>query len=86
VDILKVVGKDGLRILLQLLNNLYETGDCPKDYTEFTMIALNMKSNATKCNENCTISLIAYTVKIVAKILRSRIEMIIEDIFEEDQF
>ena len=38
-----------------------------------------------KCKENCTFSLITYTAKIVAKILR-RIEKIIEDIFEEDQF
>jgi hypothetical protein len=46
------------------------------------MIGLNKKSKATKCNENCTISLIAYTAKIVAKILRRRFEMIIEDILQ----
>jgi len=49
------------------------------------MIISNKKPKAMKCKENCTFSLITYTAKIVAKILR-RIEKIIEDIFEEDQF
>ena len=80
VDELKVVGKDDLRILMQLLNNIYETGECPKDYTEITMIILNKKPKATKFSENWTISLIPYKAKIVSKILRRRIENIIEDI------
>ena len=77
---------DCLRILTQLLDNIYETGDCPKDYTKFTVIVLNKGSEATKCSENCTISLIAYTAKIISNILRRRIEKIIEYIFEENQF
>ena len=38
------------------------------------MIALKKKPQATKCSDHRTISLIAHTVKIVAKILRRRIE------------
>jgi len=34
VDVLKVVGGDGLRIMKQLLKNVQETGECPKDNTE----------------------------------------------------
>lgn len=86
VDVLKVVGEDGLRILLQLLKNIYDTGDCPKDYTQFTRIILNKKPKATEFTENCTISLITYTAKILGKILRRRFEKVIENIFEEDQF
>ena len=50
------------------------------------MIALKKKTQATKCSEHRTISLIAHTAKIIAKILRSRIESKIEDELGEDKF
>jgi hypothetical protein len=49
------------------------------------MIALKKKPQATKCNDHCTISLIAHTAKIVAKTLRRRIEKKIEGVLG-DQF
>jgi len=53
---------------------------------EVTMIALKKKSQATKRSNHCTISLITHTAKIVAKILRRRIEKKNEDVLREDQF
>ena len=50
------------------------------------MIALKKKTEATKCSNYCTISLIAHTAKIIAKILIRRIEKKTEDVLGEDQF
>jgi hypothetical protein len=50
------------------------------------MIALKKKPQATKCSDQCIISLIAHTAKIVAKILRRKIEKKVEDVLGEDQF
>ena len=50
------------------------------------MIALKKKTRATKCSDHCTTSLIAHTAKIIAKILRRRIERKIEAVLGEDQF
>ena len=50
------------------------------------MIALKKKPQATKCSDHRTISLIARTAKILAKILRRRIEKKIWDVLGEDQF
>ena len=61
------------------------TGEWPKDFTEVTMIALKKKTQATKCSDHRTISLIAHTAKKIAKILRRRIERKIGDVLE-DQF
>jgi hypothetical protein len=44
------------------------------------MIA-SKKPNATKCSDHCAVSLGAHTAKIVARILRRRIERKIEDAF-----
>jgi hypothetical protein len=57
-----------------------------KDFTEFTMIALKKRPQASKCNDLRAISLIAHTANIVAKILRRRIERKIEDVIGEDHF
>jgi len=70
----------------KLINIIYETGEWPKDFTEVTMIALTKKPQATKCSDYRTISVIAHTGKIAAKILRRRTEKRIEDVFGEDQF
>jgi hypothetical protein len=51
---------------------------------EVTVITLK-KPQATKCSDHSTISLIAHTAKIVAMILRGRIEKKIEDVLG-DQF
>jgi len=50
------------------------------------MNALKKKPQATKCSDHRTVSLIAHTAEIVAKILRRRIEKKIEDVLGEDQF
>ena len=75
-DVLKLLGEGGLKILTKLVNTIrvHETGEWPKDFTEVTVIALKKKTQATKCSDHRTISLIAHTAKIIAKILRRRIE------------
>ena len=72
--------------LTKLINTIYETGEWPKDFTEVTMIALKKKTQATKCSDHHTFSLISHTAKLIAKILRRRIEKKIEDVLGEDQF
>ena len=84
-DMFKLLGEGGLKILTKLINIIYETGEWPKDFKEVTMIALKKKTQATKCSDHRTISLIAHTGKIVTKIIRSRIEKKIKDVLGEDQ-
>jgi len=85
-DVIKLLGEGGLKILTKLSNAIYNTGEWPQDFTEVTMIALKKKTIATKCSDYRTISLIAHTAKIIAKILRRRIEKKIDDVLGEDQF
>jgi hypothetical protein len=59
-DVLKSLGEDGLTLMTWLINNIYETEDWPKDFTEVTMTALKQKPKATKCIDHHTISLITH--------------------------
>jgi hypothetical protein len=69
--------------MAKLINSMYVTGKWPRDFIEVTMIALKKKPKATKCSDHRTISLIAHAAKIVARILRRRIEKT-EDALGED--
>jgi hypothetical protein len=86
------LGEDGLRLITNRINNIYETGDWLKNLIEFTMIALEEKSKATKCRDHHTVSFIAHTVKTVARILQEgfkrKMRMYLEKIsldFEEEK-
>jgi hypothetical protein len=69
----------------QLINNIYETGEWPKDFNHVTIITLKKKPKATTCSDHCTISLTAHIGNTKASILR-RIERKIQDVLGEDQF
>jgi len=49
-------------------------------------LALKKKSEATKCSNRRTVGLIALAAKLVARMLRRRIEKKIEDVLGEHQF
>jgi len=49
------------------------------------MFAIKKNPRATKCSNNCTISLHAHTAKTVVTILRRWIEGKNEDVLREDQ-
>ena len=57
-DLLKLFGEDALRTVTQLINNIYETRELPKNFSEVTVIALKKQPRATKCSDRHTFSLI----------------------------
>jgi hypothetical protein len=79
-NVLKMLGEDGLSLMTQLIDNIYETGEWPNDFIQVTMIALTKKPKATKCSNHHTVSLTAHTAKIVVRILRRKIERKNEDV------
>ena len=83
-DVLKLLEEGGLKTMTKLSNTTYNTGEWPQDFTEVIMIALKKKTKATKCSDYHTISLIAHTANIIAKILRRRIEKKTENVLAED--
>jgi hypothetical protein len=85
-DVLKLLREDGLRLMTQLINSMHVTEEWPKDFIEVTMIALKKKPKATKCSDHRAISIVAHAAKIVARILRRRIERKTEDALRKDQF
>ena len=42
-NVFKLLGEGGLKIKMKLMNNIYESGEWPKDFTAVTTIALKKK-------------------------------------------
>jgi hypothetical protein len=85
-DVLRLLGQDGLKLMTWLLNSVYVTGEWPRVFIEVTVIALKKKPKAAVCSDHHTGSLIPHTAKTVARILRRRIEIKIEDVLGEHLF
>jgi len=68
------------------VNDIYTTGEIPKDFKESIIIPIPKKATADKCNEFRTISLMAHAAKILVKIICTRIESIVEKELSDDQF
>jgi hypothetical protein len=85
MDVLKFFGEDDVKVTTQLINNMYGSGEWPKNFNEVTMNALKKKPNATKCTNHHTVSLFTHTAKTLERKLK-RIERTFEDVLGEDQF
>jgi hypothetical protein len=71
-DVLKVLGEDGLKLMTQLINCVYVTGQWPRDFIEVTMIALKKKPKAkvAVCRRFCS----TYTVNTLPRKLLKGLE------------
>ena len=72
--------------LFKLVNDIYTTGEIPKDFKESIIVPIPKKATADKCNEFRTISLMTHAAKILVKIICFRIESIVEKELSDDQF
>jgi len=77
-------GKNGVRVVTHLINNVYETGEWLKYFSALAMVVLKKEPKAMKCIIHCTVSLIAHTAKIVLRILQIRMERKIKNVLRED--
>jgi hypothetical protein len=63
VDVPKILGEDGVRIMTQPINDIYEIGEWPKNFTEVTVIVSKKQPNATKCSHHHTSNFTTHPAK-----------------------
>ena len=77
---------EGKKEILSLCNKIYNEGEWPEEFIETVLLPIPKKSNAKKCMEFRTISLISHTAKILLRILNRRLRSKTEEELEEEQF
>jgi hypothetical protein len=58
-----LLGEDGLRLMAQLINNIYTTEQWQKECNEVTITALKGKHRATKCIKHHTVTTTAHAAE-----------------------
>ncbi|KAI5738724.1 hypothetical protein M8J77_010460 [Diaphorina citri] len=85
-EMLKATG-DGIKeCIFKMVQEIYEKGEMPSDFTKCKICVIPKKTGTTKCNEHRTLSLISHTSKILLNIILGRTERKIEEILTEDQY
>ena len=77
---------NGTKELVELCKGMYVKGIWPSDSARVVMIPLQKNTNAVKCSDHQTISLISHATKILLKILTNRIEAKARDFIGQNQF
>lgn len=75
VELLKLSDKEGIAVLHNIFNKIYNTGEYPAQWLTSTFIAIPKKNNAYKCDDHRLIRshLMSHTLKLFLKILHKRI-------------
>jgi Reverse transcriptase (RNA-dependent DNA polymerase) len=87
-EFLKALGDKAKEELIEICQQIYETGKWPEDFLRTVMVPLKKKPNANECSDHRTISLVVHASKILLNILTKRIESKIAatNYIGEDQF
>jgi hypothetical protein len=85
-EMLKALDPEALRLLHQLCKAMYMEGKWPEDFLRSTIVPLQKKPNAQRCEDHRTISLISHASKILLKILNNRLRATTEAYIGNDQF
>jgi hypothetical protein len=71
-DVLRLLGKGGLKLMTQLIHSIYVAGEWLRDSIDVAMTVLKKKTKSKQCGDQRTTSLITHTAKILARILSRR--------------
>ena len=84
-ELLQALGTSGKEEITTLINDIYQTGVIPKDFTSGIFVALPKVNKATNCSDHRTISLISHASKILLRVIMNRINPIIDKHLDDTQ-
>lgn len=85
-EILKLLSEDNVKWLTAVFNNIYDSGNIPREWLKSEFITLPKKPGAKTCGEYRTISLMSHMLKIFLKIIHRRIYKTCEEQISSTQF
>ena len=85
-ELIQCLGEYGKQVIVDLVQKIYNDAELPPDFVINILIPLPKSSNAVKCEEHRTISLISHTAKIVLNLIKNIIAPIIEQQLSDSQY
>uniref|UniRef100_A0A8D8Q762 Craniofacial development protein 2 n=1 Tax=Cacopsylla melanoneura TaxID=428564 RepID=A0A8D8Q762_9HEMI len=85
-EFLKLLDEMSIKILCNIFNEIYNSGNIPKEWLVSEFIMLPKKQGAKTCGEYRTISLMSHLLKLFLKIIHRRIFKLCEERVANTQF
>lgn len=73
VESIKLLDDENIGVLVQLFNDIYESGQIPHDWLGSIFVPIPKKPNANRCDQFRMISLMSQVLKLFTKIIHRRI-------------
>lgn len=86
MELLKLMDGGSLAKLTQFLNHVYDTGEIPEEWLNSIFVTLPKKPNARKCSEHRTVSLMSHGLKVLLRVVHSRLWRKVESEIGDSQF
>ena len=84
-ELVQAGGEDMISLLHKICNEIWKTGEWPKEWTQSLVITLPKKGNLQKCQNYRTISLICHPSKVMLRIILNRLKPMADKIIAEEQ-
>lgn len=78
IDVIKVLGEEGIKIITRLANKIYSNADIPKDLTKSWFTVIPKKRNAMSCDQYRTICVMSHTMKVILRVILDRLKSKVE--------
>jgi hypothetical protein len=85
-ETIKLLNEENLDIIVKLFNDIYDTGQIPKDWLRSTFIALPKTPRANFCKDHRLISLMSHFLKLFLRIFHTRLFKKCEEVSGWSQF
>ena len=86
VELLKLIEERSINTLVDLFNNIYQSGIIPQEWLLSTFVTMPKKGNPRQCSDYRTISLMSHILKTFLKIIHTRIHRKLEIDISDTQF
>ena len=74
VELFQILKDDAVKVLHLIGQQIWKTHQWPQDWKRSIFIPIPKKGNAKECSNYCTIVLISHVIKVMLKILQSRLQ------------
>lgn len=73
-EMIKLIGEEGVKIVHNICNKVWQSRQWPKDWTNSAFIPIHKKGSTQKCQNYRTISLTSHASKILLRIIDRRLQ------------
>ena len=84
-ELFQTLKDDAVKVLHLKCQQIWKTQQWPQDWKRSVFVAVPKKGNAKECSDYHTIALISHTIKVMLKILQSRLQQYVNREFPDVQ-